>query len=121
LLRGFGSLFRGNGPDAQGDFGEFLAQALQARNQAFQEMLEGRTGPTWWRDSMREYVDRVRVAQAKADYWVPLDILGEMPLERARTHTQQLIGDFGRLLLGWAELVSATQELLAQRPLAACL
>jgi hypothetical protein len=90
---------------------EMIMERLRASNQRFESELTRRaegalkTAPGYARDLLR-YCEKMRLAEQRTDYWVPLDLRIDNRLIKPEERTRELLRKFGRLLVEWPDIVA---------------
>lgn len=67
--------------------------------------------PAFWAKDVRRYLDLLCRALVREDYVVPLELVQGRGVEEGRRLSQRLVGNFGRLLTLWPEILEVARAL----------
>jgi len=104
---------------SQTDFEEYLRLQVVRMHSITITMLEAHLqkhggSPRIWAEDLEKYIDALQTAPTNPDFLVPRDMLALYPLEEARNHSRLFVGNYGKLLYWWPEIVEAAKSLVAR-------
>ncbi|BCJ33862.1 hypothetical protein Athai_13650 [Actinocatenispora thailandica] len=110
LGRHLGDLARSPEPEFHAE----VERVVRARAEAELAEMETRLaagGPRFWTADLASYLRVRRESMERQEFTVPLDLLVDHGLQRARELTQEFVAQFGDLLRHWPALVDGARRL----------
>lgn len=77
------------------------------------ELANRKEAPEFWSRDVAKYIERLRRSLTDEVYKPPCDLLERRSVDEARTLTQRLIFNFGKLLYWWPEMIATAKTLHA--------
>jgi len=101
------------------DFEEFVRLQTCRTNNTFIALMEEhlqayQQSPAFWATDLRRYIDTLRQASMRTEYWIPLDLVDGRSSDDTRRTAQCIVRKFGQLLIWWPDIVEVARELRAE-------
>ncbi len=98
------------------DFENLVIHQATKANNVFIRTIRDRLkyyneSPVYWANDLKNYLALLEQAMSQKDFFIPFDFRLMYGFEESKKRMQKFIGDYGRLLTSWPEIVEAAKRL----------